>query len=156
MILKFKNLANYLEGKWISNQTIYNLQDKKTYSNKFITEVPSLNSLNYNNLKNIACITKNQNKYTIYQYFFPCSLNKKQGFINKTENKKIKHYIYFFKNKVLKITNFINSVKYIEYIYFINQNFKLSLGVIKIYNKYRVICFTSDIKFSINKTNSID
>nr|YP_010903654.1 hypothetical protein REP92_pgp121 [Hypnea wynnei]WCH56506.1 hypothetical protein [Hypnea wynnei] len=157
MILTFKNLVNYLEGQWISNQTIYNLKNQKIYKQKFTTEIPALNSLNYTDLQNIVCITKNNNKYTIYRDIYPCILNNKQGFINRTKNKTIKQYIFVFNsNKVLKITNSIRNIKYIEYIYFIDKNFKLSFGIIKINDKYQSICFTSDIKISINKTNSID
>nr|YP_010903258.1 hypothetical protein REP76_pgp119 [Hypnea cornuta]WCH55711.1 hypothetical protein [Hypnea cornuta] len=157
MTLTLENLTNYLEGKWISNQTIYNLKNKKIDNNKFITEIPSLKTLNDINLKNIICVTKTDNQYTAYQYSFPNLLNKKQGFINKTKNKKIKQYIYLFNStKILKITNFINNIRYIEYIYFIDTNFKLSFGIIKIHNKYKAICLTSDIKLSINKANSVD
>nr|YP_010903854.1 hypothetical protein REP96_pgp121 [Hypnea musciformis]WCH56905.1 hypothetical protein [Hypnea musciformis] len=157
MTFTLENLTDYLEGKWISNQTIYNLKNKKTYNNKFITEIPSLTSLNDINLNNIICITKTHNQYTIYQYSLPNLLNKKQGFINKTKNKRIKKYIYVFNStKILKVTNFIKNIKYTEYIYFIDINFKLSFSIMKIYDKYNAICFTSDIKLSINKTNSID
>nr|YP_010902660.1 hypothetical protein REP55_pgp121 [Hypnea nidulans]WCH54515.1 hypothetical protein [Hypnea nidulans] len=157
MTLTLKKLTNYLEGTWISNQTIYNLKNKKIYNNKFTTEIPLVENLDNSHLENIACITNNNNKYTIYQYFLPDLLNKKQGFINKIEDERRKQYTFFFDStKVLKIINSINNVKYIEYVYLIDKNFKLSLGIIKIYDKYRAVCFTSDIKFSMNRTNSID
>nr|WCH55312.1 hypothetical protein [Hypnea brasiliensis] len=157
MILTFKNLINYLEGKWISHQTIYTLTSKKIYNYKFTTKIPSINSFNYNNLKNIAYITKIQNQYTIYQYIYPSLLNHQQGIINKTINQKTRKYIFLFKsNKIVKIINSINNIQYIEYIYFIDENFKLSFGVMKINNKYQSICFTSDIKICTKGTNSIE
>nr|YP_010902461.1 hypothetical protein REP52_pgp121 [Hypnea nidifica]WCH54316.1 hypothetical protein [Hypnea nidifica] len=157
MTLKLKNLINYLQGKWISNQTIYSLKTKKIYNHQFTTDIKSLSSLTSNNSKNIAYITKIQNRDIIYQYIYAHLPNDNQGFINKTENKKTQQYIFIFNsNKVLKITNSRNNIKYIEYIYFIDKNFKFSFGVMKINNKYHSISFTSNIKISIAKTNSIE
>nr|WCH54715.1 hypothetical protein [Hypnea edeniana] len=157
MKLTFKNLINYLEGKWICNQTIYSLKSKKIYNYKFTAEIPSLDSLNCNHVQNIACITKIKNQYTIYQYIYPYLLNNQKGFIHKTKNKNKKKYIFIFNSsKVLKITKSMNNIKYIEYTYFIAKNFKLSFGVMKINHKYQSICFTSDIKISTADTNSIE
>lgn len=156
MTLTFRSLINYLEGKWICNQTIYSLNNKKIYNHKFTIEIPLLDSLNYSRLQNVLCITKIQNQYTIYQYIYTYLLNNKEGFIQKTQNKKTQRYLFVFNSsKVLKITNSMNNIKYIEYIYFIDKNFKLSFGVMKINNKYQSICFTSDIKISTTYTNSI-
>nr|YP_010902860.1 hypothetical protein REP59_pgp120 [Hypnea flava]WCH54914.1 hypothetical protein [Hypnea flava] len=157
MSLTFKSLTNYLEGQWVCNQTIYSLKTKKIYNHKFTTEIPSLESLNYSHLQNIVCITKIKNQYTIYQYMYPYLLNNQEGFINKIENKKIQKYIFVLNSsKILKITNCMNNIKYTEYIYFIDENFKLSFGLMKMNNKYKSISFTSDIKISTAYTNSID
>nr|WCH56106.1 hypothetical protein [Calliblepharis sp.] len=141
------NSLQYLEGKWISNQTIYDLKHKQINTYQFNTEILLLNNSKTNNFQYIYKYKNIQNENIIYNYIFQYNLYQKSGIIEKINKNKKTKYIFIHNSKnSFRIIYSQNNIIYIEYIYFLHQNFKLSVGIMKKSNKYKAIYFTSNIK----------
>nr|QCI06211.1 hypothetical protein [Dicranema revolutum] len=145
---KLQTLINYLKGDWISQQTIYDFIEKKITSYEYKMKIFSSQQLNEINLSvnSYICQYKSSKKI-IYDYV---PLNNKYPIIGKLKKKindKVNQYIFKLNDiNNLKILHSNNKIIYIEYIYLINSNFKISVIVIKKSNQYNAISFTSDIK----------
>nr|YP_009391838.1 hypothetical protein [Acrosorium ciliolatum]ARW59982.1 hypothetical protein [Acrosorium ciliolatum] len=149
MKLNSHNFFENLQGKWISQKNIYFVNSKVQYQYKEIINI-------INNTNNIDIIKK-----LLYQYdIFVLSKKNKSNIIYnnlyiydqniiKNLNKLIENYtIDLISNNLLKIQLKLNSKDFIyyEYIYYIHPNLRISIGLLKKYNKYVSTTLTSYIK----------
>lgn len=147
MSLQLKSLFNNIEGNWLYNKTIYYLDSKKININKSQKQITRLENLSL--LNNVyICRYKNfSNKEIIYNYISRTNEYPTFGTLQKIYNNYIQEYEFQLNyNNNLKITYTKQNIKYIEYIYFINTNFRISIVIIKRLSKYIAICFNSEIK----------
>lgn len=141
----FKNL----QGNWISQKNIYFLNNKK--QNKYKEQI---SIIQYKNI--IDLYQEELYKYKINIISKKNQLNQEYSTLNIYPKKIIKkidrvsklYKIYFISNNLLKIqSNSINNkFTYNEYIYLINPNFKISIGILTKSKKYIATILTSYIK----------
>lgn len=138
-----------LEGNWIAQKNIYFLHNKRQYQYKEFINIIN-NTQNINIIKNLLYqysifILNKENKNNIL--YNNLSIYNKN--IIKNLNKLIKNYdIDLLTNKLLKVKLKLdqNNLIYYEYIYTINNNLKISIGLLKKQNKYIATILTSYIK----------
>nr|YP_009565029.1 hypothetical protein [Gelidium galapagense]QBA96380.1 hypothetical protein [Gelidium galapagense] len=125
-MLSLNKFIEKLEGKWYSNQTIYFMLSKKTKSYRN-TMIFKKNFFKEDNLK---------------QYNSPHIIYEKLAYKNLA-------YSYTILNdnciKILSESK-AHNIKYIEYIYSISQNFRISIVYIKNLQKCLAVSFNSYIK----------
>nr|YP_010904055.1 hypothetical protein REQ00_pgp119 [Caulacanthus ustulatus]WCH57306.1 hypothetical protein [Caulacanthus ustulatus] len=145
MIQPLEILIKYLEGKWISQQTIYDFANKIININQseiIYSPLKQVESINYG----YTCEYLN-NKKIIYHYINYNNSYPLEGKIEKLDQKIVTNYFFKLENEsFLKVDCLNNNIKYTEYIYFFHKNFKLSIIVIKKIKQYNAICFISNIK----------
>nr|QVY57986.1 hypothetical protein [Betaphycus gelatinus] len=143
-----KKLVNTLEGKWISQKTIYDFTTKKIDIQNSSIDISLIKFKNIS--ANLAYICEYENihkKKITYNYITRNTQLPIIGKIEKADNYIVTEYIFRLRDKNnLKIQYYDKNVSYTEYTYFIHENFKLSIVIVKKANKYIAICFISDIK----------
>lgn len=140
-----------IQGQWILQKTIYYINKKKLSVNKTENKIQAIKNTNKINplsgyidkiytLQNINLKT-NEIKYNLF------TIKNNEGSIQKTINESTYHGQFELKsNKCLKTIFKRDGLLYIEYLYVITQNFKISISMIKTKNKYIAVTFTSCIK----------
>nr|YP_009546537.1 hypothetical protein [Gelidium kathyanniae]AYO27885.1 hypothetical protein [Gelidium kathyanniae] len=120
-MLSLNKFIEKLEGKWYSNQTIYFISNKKTK--------------NYRN----TMIFKEEN---LKQYNSPHIIYEKLAYKN------LAYSYTILSDNCIKILSEskAHNIKYIEYIYSISQNFRISIVYIKNLQKCLAVSFNSYIK----------
>nr|YP_009237742.1 hypothetical protein [Gracilariopsis lemaneiformis]YP_009294652.1 hypothetical protein Gch_053 [Gracilariopsis chorda]AJO68546.1 hypothetical protein [Gracilariopsis lemaneiformis]AML79963.1 hypothetical protein [Gracilariopsis lemaneiformis]AOM66912.1 hypothetical protein Gch_053 [Gracilariopsis chorda]UAD88827.1 hypothetical protein [Gracilariopsis chorda] len=147
----YQSFLSKLEGNWISQKTDYFTNTKKIeYSQSYIQlkKVKNILKITEKN-KNILCnyVFYNKNNQTQGYYIFFKDSKSYYGNIKKITNNQINHYIFkIYTNNCIKIEYVKNNIIYREYIYFINDRFKITISLLKDYNKYLAISFISEIK----------
>nr|QCI09088.1 hypothetical protein [Inkyuleea mariana] len=151
MKLNLEMLLEQMEGDWISQKTLYYLKKKYIYNNKSNIKILKLNNFTNN-------IIKNSSNYNIYNfqysnkknndlYFFSKKSNYSSGNIKKISSNDIQNYHFqLISSNCLIIQTMEKNIKYIEYIYYINKNFRISITLLKKINQYIAIAFTSYIR----------
>nr|QVY58393.1 hypothetical protein [Kappaphycus striatus] len=143
-----QKIVNTLEGQWLSQKTIYDLINKKMDVQNSNINISLIKFTNISVNLAYICEYKNINTQKItYNYITQNQQLPIVGKIEKANNYTVIEYIFKLRDKKnLKIQYYNKTVLYTEYIYFVNQNFKLSVVIIKKENKYIAVCFLSDIK----------
>nr|YP_009731945.1 hypothetical protein [Gracilaria edulis]QHS70557.1 hypothetical protein [Gracilaria edulis]UAD85577.1 hypothetical protein [Gracilaria edulis] len=150
--MKYKNILNKLEGKWIYQRTDYYTNNKKI--NYYQKEIQIEKKCNINQLY--------QEEHLIYKYeIFNRETNEKIDYIFFKPNKSNFGKIHRINNNCINYYRFIiyscNSIKiesvqqnliYKEYIYLINSKFRISICILKKNHKYLATSFVSEIKIS--------
>ncbi len=139
MLNKKKLFFNNLLGEWILTKNIYIINTKKVSLYK---ESVKIFNEKIDKINNQYIITNN-NLY-----------NKKDNFIRVSENSILKDFnLYkntyinkYINQEQLKIQVAYDNIQYEENIYSINQNLKISIGILLKKNKYKCIIFCSYIK----------
>ena len=142
-----------IEGTWISQKTIYYVNKKKFSFIKTKNQIKQVDTSNIidnlllpiENFDALQIINLNKGK-NIGNFFI---LNKKDNLSNLTKvsnSLKDNGHLKIYSNNCLKIKFTRNKISYIEYLYVIKNNFKISIGLIKMNNKYIAATFTSCIK----------
>lgn len=140
----FNNWLDQFYGNWITKKSIYLLKNK--IQNNYEEALNIFKDTNTTNIYSYQLnfnVLKNNNKNIYYQLI--CLNNN----IQKNNSKLKQSYnINKINNKLLKIdlTTKSKNIIYSEYIYSINNNFKISIGLLKKNNKYLLTIFTSYIK----------
>lgn len=125
-----------MEGNWITKKTIFAPQNN--------TLLHYQESINYH--INTICDLNNKTNFSVVFI----SKQKKPNKFN--INKKIKdqysnqYNCTYNQNKLIKVQLSKYGMNYIEYIYNISTNFKISIAILKYTNNYIAIIFTSYIK----------
>lgn len=147
MSLQLKSLFENVEGSWLYNKTIYYLDAKKININKSQKQITKLKNLSLLNNRYICKYKNFSNKEILYNYISTTNGCSTFGKLQKIYNNYIQEYEFQLNyNNNLKITYTKQNIKYTEYIYSINTNFRISIVIIKRLNKYIAICFNSEIK----------
>uniref|UniRef100_UPI003002F6EE Ycf58 n=1 Tax=Anunuuluaehu liula TaxID=3049639 RepID=UPI003002F6EE len=147
MNLQLNTLFDNIEGKWLSHKTIYYLNTKKININKCQKQIIRLKNLSLEN-NGYICRYKNlSDQEIVYNYIPTTNKYSTFGILQKIYNNCIKEYQFQLKdNNNLKIRYIRQDIKYTEYIYTVNTNFRISIVIIKRLNQYIAICFNSEIK----------
>lgn len=138
-----------LDGNWVSQKNIYFVNSKIQYQYKeIINLINNSNNLHVVNTLlyqyDLYTLSKKNQKKIIYTSLYIYKKN-----IIKMINKLIKNYnISLISNNLLKVQIKLDKKYFIydEYIYSINSNFKISIGLLKKSNKYVSTTLTSYIK----------
>nr|YP_009511239.1 hypothetical protein [Gracilariopsis longissima]AXI97116.1 hypothetical protein [Gracilariopsis longissima]UAD89032.1 hypothetical protein [Gracilariopsis longissima] len=147
----YQNFLSKLEGNWMSQTTNYFTNTKKIEYNQSYIElkkVENISDISKNN-KNMLCnyILYNKNNQIQGYYIFFKDSKSHYGNIKKVTNNQIDHYIFrIYTNNCIKIEYVENDIIYQEYIYFINDRFRITISLLKKYYKYLSISFISEIK----------
>nr|YP_009297951.1 hypothetical protein Plocam_053 [Plocamium cartilagineum]AOM67889.1 hypothetical protein Plocam_053 [Plocamium cartilagineum] len=147
---KLQSFLEKIEGIWLSQRTIYCLKTKNFYNNYSKVNISKQNNLRKSNLERNEIyyykdLNTSGNNY-IYN-FISKSFPFNEGLIRKNTNKYIENYKYkIYSINCLQIESIKKHIEYIEYIYFINKNFRISITTIKKLKKYLYISFSSEIK----------
>nr|YP_009511442.1 hypothetical protein [Gracilariopsis mclachlanii]AXI97319.1 hypothetical protein [Gracilariopsis mclachlanii] len=147
----YQHFLSKLEGNWISQKTDYFTNTKKIkHSQSYIElkKVENILKISKNN-QNILCnyVFYNKNNQTQGYCIFLKDSKSHYGNIKKITNNQIDHYTFnFYTNNCIKIECVKNDLIYQEYIYFINDRFKIIISLLKDYHKYLAISFISEIK----------
>nr|YP_010199378.1 hypothetical protein LK036_pgp129 [Gracilariopsis tenuifrons]UAD89236.1 hypothetical protein [Gracilariopsis tenuifrons] len=144
----YQNFLSKLEGNWMSQTTNYFTNIKKIEYSQSCIELKKVKNISKNN-KNMLCnyILYNKNNQTQGYYIFFKDSKSYHGNIKKVTNNQIDHYIFrIYTSNCIKIEYVKNNIIYQEYIYFINDRFKITISLLKKYHKYLSISFISEIK----------
>lgn len=146
---------NSVEGRWISQRTIYYFDKRQIESKKIYIDIKKIEDVERNNetdtiIYSYKYIYENQSSI-VYNYIINTRSIGNCGIISKISNKTKKQYEFIFYNKCLKIQYIKDSTMYTEYAYLINSRFKISVVIIKHNNNYVAISYNSDIKIKDKK-----
>nr|QVY58190.1 hypothetical protein [Eucheuma denticulatum] len=143
-----QKLVNTLEGRWTSQKTIYDFTNKKIDTHNSIVNISLIKFTNISVNLAYVCKYENSNKKKItYNYIAQNKQLPIIGKIEKADTSIVTEYMFQLQDKNnLKIQYHDKNILYTEYIYFIQENFKLSFVIIKKEQKYIAIGFISDIK----------
>nr|YP_009397216.1 hypothetical protein [Thuretia quercifolia]ARW66402.1 hypothetical protein [Thuretia quercifolia] len=151
MKLNLPSLLYHFNGNWISKKNIYLLNNKIEHTYREYINIQVKEKTSYSYKYNLSYNLQNNNDI----YFY----NELTLYLNNIIEKNfelIKFYnIDFITTKLIKLKKKLKkkNLIYNEYICFINQNLTVSIGFIKLYDKYLAIVFTSYIKTSNKKLN---
>ena len=150
MIKPLERLIQYLEGKWICQQTIYDSTNKIININEQKIDCLALKKVDKVELINCSyTCTYLNNKKIVYKYINFNNCYPIKGTIKKLDRNIITNYFFRLENEnFLKIEYLNNNMKYTEYIYFLHKNFNLSITLLKTIKQYNAICFISRIKIN--------
>lgn len=147
---KSKIFLEKIEGTWLSQRTIYCLKTKNFYNNHSKIKISRKNNSQKSNseinemyhYKDLNT-SRNNSTYNFSSQTFPFN----EGLIKKNTNNYTENYKYkIYSINCLQIESIKKHIEYIEYIYFINKNFRISIITIKKLKKYLSISFSSEIK----------
>nr|YP_009500297.1 hypothetical protein [Gracilariopsis heteroclada]AXE43459.1 hypothetical protein [Gracilariopsis heteroclada] len=147
----YKHFLSKLEGNWISQKTDYFTHTKKIEHNQSYIELKKVENILKISKKNqnILCnyIFYNKTNQTQGYYIFLKDSKSHYGNIKKITNNQINDYTFnFYTHNCIKIECVKNDLIYQEYIYFINDRFKIIISLLKDYHKYLAVSFISEIK----------
>nr|YP_009511034.1 hypothetical protein [Hydropuntia rangiferina]AXI96707.1 hypothetical protein [Hydropuntia rangiferina]UAD87390.1 hypothetical protein [Hydropuntia rangiferina] len=150
--MKYKNILNKLEGKWIYQRTDYYANNKNT--NYYQKEIQIKKKRNINQLYSEEHLTYNyqisnreKNEEIDYIFFKPNKSNF--GKIHRITDDSINYYRFIiYSCNSIKIESVQQNLIYNEYIYLINSKFRISICILKKNHKYLAISFISEIKIS--------
>ena len=125
-----------MEGSWTTKTTIYTTKNKKLFNYQ--------ESINYKN--NTIHDLNNQMNSSIITSSKDTGLNIL--YINKWTNKDCQnsYNVMVINNTLIKVQIFKYRMLYVENIYDISTNFKISIAILKYSTNYVAIIFTSYIK----------
>lgn len=146
-----KTLLEKIQGKWISQKTIYYINNQNSHLHTSDNEIfleKNVNNLYTSNnaLNKLYCLTSvdlNTQEQTSHLF-----IHNKNKITLKIKNNRSSYngYVCIYSDIFFKKVFIYNNIKYSEYNYIITQNFQLSIGIIKLKNKYIAVTFTSYIK----------
>lgn len=149
MIFSLDSLSTNCSGKWTSTKTIYFIKEAKIY--KYQENVNICHEMNKNiqktqnqlifDIKYITKIQRTYNQNHSIKLEYP-KLYKN----DKLANSSYSYNLIIISKYCIKCTLINNNIEYNEFIYSINANFTISIGILKKYNKYVSTIFTSYIK----------
>lgn len=125
-----------MEGNWTTKTTIYTPRDKKIFNYQENIAYRNNTIHDLNNQINSSIITSNKD------------IELNIWCINKWINKDYQNYYEgtIINNTLIKIQIFKYNMYYVENIYDISTNFKISIAILKYSTNYIAIIFTSYIK----------
>lgn len=143
-----------IEGIWLAQRTVYCLTTKTFYNNHSKIKIskkynPQKINSEINEIYHYIDLNTLENNYNYHflSQVFPFH----EGLIKKNTNKYTENYKYkIYSINCLQIESIKKDIEYIEYIYFINKNFRISITTIKKLKKYLSISFSSEIKMMNN------
>lgn len=149
MTINLKSFLKNFEGKWLLQKNIYLLTNKKQTTGNDVIEVLLKNDFTILNKIN-AFYSYNFDSWQPSYSYKISSNNLKYNTNNVLNPYKLNVNLKFVSSSLLKIyCEVINkSLIYEEYLYSVNNNFKLSIGILKNlrYKKYIATIVTSYIK----------
>lgn len=139
---------NFL-GNWITQKSIFILKHNIKHISQKKIKITTSEDFNDFYIHKLNSTINNQNDYSNYTH-----LHFINNYFNKQNCSLINTYkIQRINQNLLKIyRNLKNDLTYTEYIYFINNNFNISISFMKKNNKYLATIFTSYIKINNKKT----
>nr|YP_009296002.1 chromophore lyase [Schizymenia dubyi]AOM64937.1 chromophore lyase [Schizymenia dubyi] len=154
MTTSLETFLQKIEGEWLSQETIYYLQTKYEQNNLSTVNIKYLASNKKQDKKSEAYkITYNINNF-LSEYYFSHLYDNNFGIIEKYTNKHNKTYEFkIHSHNCIEIKTYKANIEYIEYLYLIDHNLKLSLSLLKKFDKYISISFNSKIKIAKTKDN---
>nr|YP_010196347.1 hypothetical protein LKZ37_pgp121 [Gracilaria cearensis]UAD83744.1 hypothetical protein [Gracilaria cearensis] len=150
--MKYENILNKLEGKWICQRTNYFIHHNKGSYDQREIKLKQMHNINISqeedNIVYHYQLHNPQNNQKTYYLFF----KKEQsefGELHKITNDQIKYYRFkIYTYNCIKIESVKEKIVYYEYIYLINPKFKITISVLKENQKYLAVSFISEIKIS--------
>nr|QCI06405.1 hypothetical protein [Dictyurus purpurascens] len=140
-----KNYVLYnFDGDWMSKKSVYLLNSKieRTYKQYIKVKIKNgINDLYKYDITHIQQYYKSNDLYGKISFYLSDIIQK--------NNKIIKFYkLKFIKLDLLKLQIKLqkNKLVYTEYIYYIHNNLRVSISLLKVQKKYISIAFTSYIK----------
>nr|YP_009296206.1 hypothetical protein Sebd_054 [Sebdenia flabellata]AOM65141.1 hypothetical protein Sebd_054 [Sebdenia flabellata] len=155
MVHKIYDFLTNLEGEWISQQTVYYINTKKVNVHKIKNKIMRMKTNNINIIDTLSSSTNNiytlkyvdLNTDNISSNIFIVRDQSNLGHLQKIYSESKQNYIYKLCSDSSLQIQYIDKVNcYSEYIYVLNKNFRISIGIMKKLEKYIAVSFTSHIK----------
>nr|YP_063659.1 conserved hypothetical plastid protein [Gracilaria tenuistipitata var. liui]Q6B8Q1.1 RecName: Full=Chromophore lyase CpcS/CpeS homolog [Gracilaria tenuistipitata var. liui]AAT79734.1 conserved hypothetical plastid protein [Gracilaria tenuistipitata var. liui] len=148
--MTYKNILDKLVGKWIHQRTSYFIHNQQIDYHQ--------EEIKLKQIDNIYISTKDNN--SLYQYELSNKINNQKiyyifskqeesefGKLHKITNDEIKYYRFtIHTHNCIKIESVRENISYNEYIYLINNRFKITISILKRGQKYLATSFISEIK----------
>lgn len=142
-MLYLNGCLNRISGKWYSHQTVYFVSKKLVKNYKIDNQIIiNLKQINDDMFKNKLEIESN-NTHSDYAI-----INRNQYNVTLSTMHTSDYQLCLLNKNCIKVlsTCGVNNINYIEYIYSMNKNFRISIIFLKHINQYLAVAFASYIK----------